>query len=329
MDKTEMESMIWPSGQKPLSLRSDTNLMNMLKRKIEASADGLQLAMLISEPAGEPKGIVQIVHGMCEHKERYIPFMEYLSAHGYICAIHDHRGHGESVLAEEDLGYMYKGGWKALVEDIRLVQNEVKASYPTLPYTLFGHSMGSMAVRSFTKRYDDSIDTLFVCGCPSRNPAGGAGRLLAGLIGALKGERYRSPLMQRLSFGSFNKPFESEGFPSAWVCSDKETLKAYHNDPYCMFTFTVNGFRNLLDLMRDCYSPKGWKMGNPDLPVHFISGAEDPCRVSDKAIGEAAGFMRKLGYRNTDLLLYPGMRHEILNETGRMQVWEDVLARLA
>ena len=153
--------------------------MNMLKRKIEASSDGLQLAMLISEPAGEPKGIVQIVHGMCEHKERYVPFMEYLSSHGYICAVHDHRGHGETVRSEEDLGYMYKGGWRALVEDIRLVQNEIKASYPILPYTLFGHSMGSMAVRSFTKRYDDSIDTLFVCGCPSYNPAGGAGRLLA------------------------------------------------------------------------------------------------------------------------------------------------------
>ena len=76
--------------------------MNMLKRRIEASSDGLRLAMLISEPVGEPKGIVQIVHGMCEHKERYIPFMEYLSAHGYVCAIHDHRGHGETVLNEED-----------------------------------------------------------------------------------------------------------------------------------------------------------------------------------------------------------------------------------
>ena len=238
--------------------------MNMLKRRIEASSDGLRLAMLISEPVGEPKGIVQIVHGMCEHKERYIPFMEYLSAHGYVCAIHDHRGHGETVLNEEDLGYMYKGGWRALVEDIKLVQNEIKASYPALPYTLFGHSMGSMAVRSFTKRYDDSIDTLFVCGCPSYNPAGGAGRLLASLIGLFKGEHHRSPLLQNLSFGSFNKPFEDEGYPSAWVCSDKGTLEAYHKDPYCMFTFTVNGFKNLLDLMKDCYSPKGWKMSNPD-----------------------------------------------------------------
>jgi len=303
--------------------------MNMLKRKIEASSDGLQLAMLISEPAGEPKGIVQIVHGMCEHKERYVPFMEYLSSHGYICAVHDHRGHGETVRSEEDLGYMYKGGWRALVEDIRLVQNEIKASYPILPYTLFGHSMGSMAVRSFTKRYDDSIDTLFVCGCPSYNPAGGAGRLLASLIGLFKGGHYRSPLLQNLSFGSFNKPFEDEGYPSAWVCSDKDTLEAYHNDPYCMFTFTVNGFKNLLDLMKDCYSPKGWKMSNPSLPVHFISGAEDPCRISDKAIGKAADLMERLGYKNTDLHLYPEMRHEILNETGRLKVWEDVMAKLA
>lgn len=223
--------------------------------------------------------------------------MEYLSAHGYVCAIHDHRGHGETVLNEEDLGYMYKGGWRALVEDIKLVQNEIKASYPALPYTLFGHSMGSMAVRSFTKRYDDSIDTLFVCGCPSYNPAGGAGRLLASLIGLFKGEHHRSPLLQNLSFGSFNKPFEDEGYPSAWVCSDKDTLEAYHKDPYCMFTFTVNGFKNLLDLMKDCYSPKGWKMSNPNLPVHFISGAEDPCRISDKSIGKAADLMKKVGYR--------------------------------
>lgn len=307
----------------------EINPMNMLKRKIEASTDGLQIAMMISEPVGEPKGIVQIVHGMCEHKERYIPFMEYLSAHGYICAIHDHRGHGETVLNEEDLGYMYKGGWKALVEDIRMVQNEVKANYPALPYTLFGHSMGSMAVRSFTKRYDDSIDTLFVCGCPSYNPAGKAGRILAGLIGLFKGEHYRSPLLQKLSFGSFNKPFESEGYPSAWVCSDKDTLEAYHKDPYCMFTFTVNGFKNLMDLMQDCYSSKNWNMSKPSLPVHFISGADDPCRISDKAIHKAVDLMKRVGYANTDLRLYPGMRHEILNETSRLQVWDDILARLA
>ena len=151
----------------------------------------------------------------------------------------------------------------------------------------------------------------------------------ASLIGLFKGEHYRSPLLQNLSFGSFNKPFEDEGYPSAWVCSDKDTLEAYHNDPYCMFRFTVNGFKNLLDLMKDCYNPKGWNMSKPNLPVHFISGAEDPCRISDKAIDKAADLMRRVGYRNTDLHLYPGMRHEILNETDRLQVWDNILSRLA
>ena len=99
---------------------------------IRSSYDNLGLAMLISEPSGTPKGIVQIVHGMCEHKERYIPFMEYLSDAGYICIIHDHRGHGESVISEEDLGYMYKGGWQALVEDIHSVRMEAEKMFPSL-----------------------------------------------------------------------------------------------------------------------------------------------------------------------------------------------------
>ena len=113
---------------------------------IRSSYDNLGLAMLISEPSGTPKGIVQIVHGMCEHKERYIPFMEYLSDAGYICIIHDHRGHGESVISEEDLGYMYKGGWQALVEDIHSVRLEAEKMFPSLPYNIIGQSMGFMVV---------------------------------------------------------------------------------------------------------------------------------------------------------------------------------------
>ena len=296
---------------------------------IRSSIDDLNLAVLISKPEGAPKGIVQIVHGMCEHKERYIPFMEFLSQHGYICVIHDHRGHGESVLGKDDLGYMYKGGWQALVEDIHSVREEVEKMFPSLPYTLIGHSMGSMAVSSYVKRSDDTIDTLFVCGCPSYNNARWAGSVLAHLTAFFRGGHYRSRLLQRLSFGTYNKPFEKEGYPAAWVCSDPDILAEYHKDPLCMFTFTANGFINLLALMKDCYSGKGWKMANPSLPVHFISGAEDPCRISDQDINKAVEHMKRVGYANTDLKLYDGMRHEILNETGKMDVWNYILDRLA
>ena len=295
---------------------------------LPASADSLQLAMLVSVPEGTPRGVFQLVHGMCEHKERYIPFMEFLTARGFACVIHDHRGHGATAGSAEDLGYFSAGGWQALVEDIRVVCDWARAQWPGLEYTLFGHSMGSMAVRSFTKRYDSRIDRLFVCGCPSDNPAKGFGKFLAGLYCRFRGGHYRPKLLQKLSFGSFNKPFAHEGWPVAWVCSDPGTLKEYHNDPLCTFQFTANGFYNLFGLMQDCYSPEGWTVSKPQLPVHFIAGGDDPCCGSDKALRQAVEAMRRAGYRNADLKVYPGMRHEILNETGRQQVWDDILARL-
>ena len=295
---------------------------------LPASADSLELAMLVSVPEGTPRGVFQLVHGMCEHKERYIPFMEFLTARGFVCVIHDHRGHGATAGNADDLGHFGDGGWQALVEDIRIVCDWARAQWPGLTYTLFGHSMGSMAVRSFTKRYDDRIDRLFVCGCPSDNPAKGIGKALAWLYGQCRGWHYRPKLIQKLAFGSFNKPFADEGWPLAWVCSDPGTLKEYHADPLCTFRFTANGFYNLFGLMQDCYARKGWTVSRPELPVHFIAGGDDPCCGSDKALRQAVEAMRRAGYRNADLKVYPGMRHEILNETGRQQVWDDILARL-
>ena len=296
---------------------------------LPASADGLDLAMLVCVPSGTPRGVVQLVHGMCEHKERYIPFMEWLTEHGYVCVIHDHRGHGASVKSPEDLGFFYDGGWQALVEDIHVVCDWARSQWPGLDYTLFGHSMGSLAVRSFAKRYDDRLDRLFVCGCPSDNPAKGAGKVLAALFGKVRGWHYRPRLLQQMSFGAYNKPFASEGIPAAWVCSDTDSMKAYLTDPLCQYVFTANGFYGLLGMMGDCYDPKGWKLSRPEIPVHFISGAEDPCRISDQALEQAAELMRKIGYRHVDVRLYPGMRHEILNETDRLTVWNDILKALA
>lgn len=300
--------------------------MKKLEHKIFASTDNLQLSVLLCLPdvkETEFKGVIQIVHGMCEYKERYIPFMEYMTAKGYVCVIHDHRGHGKNTQIH-NLGYMFKGGWRAMVDDVFTVNEWVKSLFPTLKCILFGHSMGSMVVRSFTKRYDNHIDQLFVCGCPGYNPASKIAMGLAKVISVLFGGHYRPKLIQKLAFGSFNKPFKNEGYESAWVCSDKQTLEAYHHDSLCMFTFTANGFYNLFGLMQDCYSSKGWELANTKIPVVFISGGDDPCRVSDAKFYEAVQFMIKRGYKNTSGKLYKGMRHEILNETNKLLVWDDI-----
>ena len=301
----------------------------MEKSSLRSAYGGIMISFLYQEPATTPRGIVQLVHGMCEHKERYIPLMEFLCGKGYAVVCHDHRGHGESVQSSEDLGYMGKKGWLALVEDAKLVTDWAKEKWPGLPLTLFGHSMGSLVVRSYAKRYDDAIDSLIVCGCPSDNPAQGAGIILARATGLLRGWHYRPSLMQKMSFGNYNKPFEKEGWPAGWVCSDRDVLEAYHADPLCQYVFTADGFLNLLLLMKDCYCLKGWKMARPDLPVRFISGGEDPCRVSDDALRKAVESMKQAGYKDVTLRIYPGMRHEIQNETRRQIVWDDILSYLA
>lgn len=297
----------------------------MQKITIPSSADELQLSVMVNAPK-EPKAIFQIVHGMCEHKERYIPFMEYLVSQGFVCVIHDHRGHGESVKAKEDLGYMYDGGWKALVEDVRVVNEWIKGQYPGLKCVLFGHSMGSMVVRSFVKRYDDRVDELFVCGSPSYNPASVIAKWLCGLMVKCGLGHSRPRLIQKLSFDGFNRRFAKEGFSSAWVCSDKNVLEAYHNDPYCTFIFTANGFYNLFALMQDCYSDKGWGVKNKNMPVHFISGTDDPCLISRGEFEKAVGKMSK--FYAVDSCLFDGMRHEVLNEVNKKEVWNNITHRL-
>lgn len=290
--------------------------------------DEFDLSLIYTAPDNEPKGIVQIAHGMCEHKERYIPLMEFLCENGYAVVCHDHRGHGASVKSEEDLGYIGKDGWLAWLNDMKEVMMWAKKKWPGLPYTVFGHSMGSMIARSFAIRNQDQIDSLIVCGCPSDNPAKDGGILMAKMIGRIKGWHYRPMILQNMSFGAYNKPFKDEGWSAAWVCSDPEILKAYHEDPLCQYIFTADGFLNLLLLMKDCYG-KAEKVSHP-CPVHFISGAEDPCRINDKALGKAVRTMKDRGYKDVTLKMYPGLRHEIHNESSaRQEVWNDILSYLA
>lgn len=310
---------------------------NFEKSTLVSPADGLEISVLTCHPGESAKGIVQLVHGMCEHKERYVPFMEFLADNGYASIIHDHRGHGESVKSSDDLGYFYEGGYTAMIEDVKAVTLLARKEFSgnvtgadkesgELPLILFGHSMGSMAVRSFTKRYDCLIDGLVVCGSPSYNPGLKIGKALARGYMLIMGDRHRPSLIQSIAFGAFNRKFRDEKSSNAWICSDPEIVSAYDADPHCNFQFTTDGFINLFSLMQDAYGIKGWRKANPDLPIVFVSGEDDPCRINDKRFSMAVERMREAGYRDVQVRTYPRMRHEILNETGREKVWNDILA---
>lgn len=290
-----------------------------------SQADGLRISVLACVPDREPyRGIVQLVHGMSEHKERYLPFMEYLGEHGYITVIHDHRGHGKSVQKQEDLGYMYGGGAEAMLQDIHTVNRRIREKFPDLPLILFGHSMGSLAVRAYAADHDNCIDMLIVCGSPSNNPARGFGVVVAKAEKLILGGRHKSKLLEMLSFGSFAARFPKEHDREAWICSDETVRKEYHESELCGFTFTDDAYLALFALMKKAYDIKNWKCTNRKMPVLFLSGAEDPCIGNVRKFAKAVQAMRSAGYLDVKGKLYPGMRHEILNERDKYQVYHDI-----
>ncbi len=292
---------------------------------IYSNCDGLPLSTAIFIPEEEVKGIVQISHGMAEHKERYFSFMEYLTERNYVVVINDHRGHGESVRDKNDLGYFYDESGEYIVKDLHQITLYMKERFPGKPVYLFGHSMGSMAVRMYIKKYDSEIDKLIVCGSPSKNPLVDVALFVVRLQKLFKGDRYRSRLIQNLAFGSYNKNIDKPISDNAWLSSDENNVQNYDSDDLCGFIFTLNGFRNLFLLMKEIYITSGWALKNKDLPIMFIAGRDDPVIVSEDKWNESREFLQKLGYTNVRGKLYKGLRHEILNENIKENIYDDIV----
>lgn len=303
----------------------------MQKREFTLQSDYDNLALSCAEYTAEgvtqtnAKGVVQIVHGMCEYKERYEGFIDYLTQNGYIVFAHDHRGHGGSVTANENLGYFGDKKGEAIVDDAALVTDEIRRLYPGLSVTLFGHSMGSLVVRAYIQKYEEKIDKLIVCGSPSKNSLAGFGLMLNGVISAFRGKKYRSRLMANASTGGGDDKFPGEG-KNAWLTRDKTVVEKYNADEKCNFVFSCNGFSNLLHLVKNAYKKKKYPAKHSDLPIFFMAGADDPVIGSEKKWLEAQQFLRDVGYKNVTGKLYPKMRHEILNELGKEEVYADALA---
>lgn len=295
---------------------------------ITSSKDGLTLSAVEVRPEEEIRGVVVLVHGMAEYKERYLPFMEYLASLGYACVMHDHRGHGKSVRSQEDLGYMYENGAESIVSDVHDMVLEAKKRFPSKPIHLFGHSMGSLIVRCYLQDHDEELTSLTVSGLVAKNPAAGVGKGMAKLLKLFKGERHRSKLMTNIAFGSYNKGFENPKSPNAWLNTDEAAVAAYDADPLCGFMFTLNGYENLMELVLRCYKRERYQKKNLKLPVLFLSGNCDPCCAGEKGFYDAVDFLKGMGYGNVSGVMMQGMRHEILNEPEHEKVYKLIAVHL-
>ena len=294
---------------------------------ISSKYDGLALHGIVITPNTQPRGIIQILHGMCEYKERYQDFMRFFVEHGYIAVCHDQRGHGDSIKTQEDRGYFYDEKAKAIVDDAAQITCHIKEKYPNLPVALFGHSMGSMVARCYLQRYDTLIDRAIICGSPSKNGLVNAGIFTAKALSFFRGERFRSKRLAYLATGKGNKRFVGESY-GCWLSRNRESIEEFYNNPKGRFTFTCNGFVNLFRLMKYTYDKKRYRVQNPTLPILFVSGSDDAVLRGQKRWEKSVDVLRKVGYQNVSSKLYDGLRHEIFHDIGGEKVLQDILAFL-
>lgn len=291
---------------------------------IMSSYDGFRLS--ISELTGTDTscGTILFIHGLCGRKERYIGAMNHFCQKGFRCIAMDLRGHGDSVRSEEERGYTNQVGYKGIVSDIRSVTSYIKSTHPDSPLFIIAHSMGSLAARSYIKEYDQSIDGLILCGSISYTLMGRAGLMLARILSIIDKGRRRYASLQEMTSSNYNRRFRHEG-RQAWTCSDPEIRKSFDNDPKCSYTPTVDCTLTLLEMMKETYSTRGWHMTKPSLPILFISGADDPCMVNLRHFHRSAGFLNKVGYTDVSSMIFPRMRHEVLNEKGKESVYNAII----
>ncbi len=283
---------------------------------------------------GEITAVLQIAHGMQEHIERYSEFAEFLTKHGFACMGHDHIGHGESVERESDLGIMHTDTPSdTMVEDMFTHYKLIREAYPDVPYFILGHSMGSYLLRKYLSQKASElkdVDGAIIMGTGTVNDmAIKLGMLVCNVIASKKGWEYKSAFVAQLMFDASYKKFSLDGTEpeKSWLSKNTESVTAYY-DPLnkkdaC--PFSLNGYRVLLEATGYDNKPENIAKMNLDIPILFVSGSEDPVGAMGVGVRKAAHKFRKAGVVDLSLHLYPGDRHEILNELDRDKVYRDLL----
>ncbi len=282
---------------------------------------------IFTPDTAEPSTVLAIHHGMAEHMERYIPFCQYLTDHGVAVFMHDMASHGKSACPDGTKGWFgEKDGYLGLVKDFRTVAGRAREMYPDARHLVMGHSMGSFICRMYLSMYpEDHPDGAVIMGTGGPNPAAGAGLAVASLVGIIRGKKHQSSFINEMAFGSYGKRFEGRT-AFDWLTRDKEIVDRYVADPMCGYLFTVQGMHDLVSVNQAC-NTAGWFQTVPkDLPILLISGEEDPVGNYGSGVREVAKGLTDAGCTRVSVKLYPGCRHEVLNETNRKDVMEDVLA---
>lgn len=279
-------------------------------------------------PEGRPRAVVQLAHGMVEHAARYAHLGERLAREGYAVYAADHRGHGRTA-AEGDLGHLEPGhGFADVVDDLAHLTDHVGVEPPGIPVVLLGHSMGSFIARAYAARYGDRLAGLILSGTAgSPGLLGAVGVQIARLETRVRGARARSRVTEALTMGPHNRAFRPNRTDFDWLSRDEAQVDAFIADELSGSTATNGFYQELITGLRWVSEPSTAAMMPADLPVHLVSGEVDPVGGA-AAVAEVAELFRRAGVREVTTTVWPGGRHEVLNETNRDEVEDDIVAWL-
>lgn len=292
-----------------------------------------QISAKIWMPSEEkPQAVLQLAHGMVEYKERYDRFAKFLTEQGFIVCANDHLGHGDSVKTTDDWGYMtpYNPS-DVIIKDMHSLRSMMQKQYPDLPYYMLGHSMGSYMLRKYLAVHGQGLAGAVIMGT-GHAPAivGKLALFLTNREAKKHGWRYRSEFIQGLTYDKNYKKYDLTGknTKNSWLTRDEEIVKKYYSDPKCTYTFTLTGHKGLFEaVLFDCKKENIERIPS-DLPILLISGEDDPVGGLGKGVRKVEALLRDTGHTDVVCKLYPGARHEVLNEINYEEVYGDILAWL-
>ncbi|MBQ3372212.1 MAG: lysophospholipase [Oscillospiraceae bacterium] len=278
-------------------------------------------------PEGQVRGVVQIAHGVAEHIGRYEEFMGFLAENGFAAVANDHLGHGKTATNNVEKGlFALKNGWTYAVDDMARLHDIMQAEFPGVPYILFGHSMGSFLTRTYLIRYPEKYDLAILSGTGHQSKAlifGGC--IMADTLCRVKGAGAWGDTLNKVAFGSYCDRIDNPRTPCDWLSRDEAVVDRYMADENCGFVCKNGLYRDMMHGIRFIMDPKNLERMDRTKPVYFMSGKEDPVGDYGEGVERAYKAFCNAGCMDVKMKLYPGGRHEMLNEINKDEVYRDIL----
>lgn len=292
--------------------------------------DGVEVFARRFEPESKPRGVLLVAHGVAEHSGRYERLAERLSKEGWILVVPDHRGHGRTAAASGGRGWFAaEKGFFRVVEDLHAFRLRAERDWPGLPVALLGHSMGSSLARAYIALHGGGLAACALSGIVALPPAlAAASGVVVGLGRLLQGGRGIAKFADSITLGGYAKAFEPVRTRNDWLSRDPAQVDAYNADPDCGFTCTWDFFRDMSEGSAFIAKRSMIERIPKTLPVLILAGSRDPVGAAIGGVEALAAAYRAAGLADVTAKLYPEGRHEMLNETNRDEVMDDLAAWL-